>query len=357
MERHTLRGAGALRFFTFLTACLLTWPPLAHAAGATLTETGSTLMLPLLQAWAEGYGKVSEDVKVTTAGTGSGAGIAAAIEGTAQIGASDAYMSDVEVMQHPGVLNIPLAISAQTVSYNLPDFSGPLKLSGPVLAGIYTGTISDWSDSQIAALNPGAALPHHAIVPIRRDDASGDTFIFTQFLSFSTPGWETGPGFGTTVSWPSAPGMLTAQGNDGMVQSLAKTPYGIAYVAASFADQIASAKLGVAQLLNQSGKFVLPTQDAIMAAAAALTPRTPPDQRLTLVFAPGDTSYPLINYDYAIVRTQQASPDQAAALRDFLIWTVTPGEGSSSAYLDPGHFIALPTSIRALSETQIAKLH
>jgi hypothetical protein len=56
---------------------------------------------------------------VTTAGTDSGAGIAAAIDGTAQIGASDAYMSDVDVARHPDILSFPLAISAQTVNYNL----------------------------------------------------------------------------------------------------------------------------------------------------------------------------------------------------------------------------------------------
>jgi phosphate transport system substrate-binding protein len=360
MVQHTLRGPGKLELIACsacLAASLLIWPSLARAADTTLAETGSTLMLPLLQSWAEGYGKVAEDVKITTAGTGSGAGIAAAIEGTVQIGASDAYMSDVEVMQHAGVLNIPLAISAQTVNYNLADLAAPLKLSGPVLAGIYAGTIRDWSDSQIAALNPGVTLPHHAIVPIRRAEASGDTFIFTQFLTFSTPEWETGPGYGTTVNWPGVSGMLTASGNDGMVQSLGQTPYGIGYVGASFADQVSSAKLGVAQLLNESGKFVLPTPGAVAAAAASLTPRTPADQRLTLVFAPGDDSYPLINYDYAIVRTQQANPDQAAALRSFLLWIVTPGQGTSPAYLDPLHFIALPTAIRALSETQIAKLH
>ena len=94
----------------------------------------------------------------------------------------------------------------------------PLKLSGPVLAGIYSGKVREWDAAPIAALNRGVHLPHHAIVPVRRADGSGDTFIFTQFLTFSTPDvhlsaasdllydWETKIGYGTTVPWPSVAG-------------------------------------------------------------------------------------------------------------------------------------------------------
>ena len=344
------------RTLAVLLAALAFQPVTGRAAEATLAETGSTLMLPLLQSWAGAYAKVDAGVHITTAGTGSGAGIAAAEAGSVQIGASDAYMTDLEVMQHPGVLNIPLAISAQVVAYNLPDLNTPLKLSGPVLAGIYSGTIHAWNDPQMAALNPGVMLPTNPIVPVRRSDSSGDTFIFTQFLSFSTPAWEQGPGYGTTVTWPAGLGGATAAGNEGVVQALSKTPYSVGYVGGSFADAIQAAKLGTALIENEAGKFLLPTQDTVAAAAAALTPRTPADERLTIAFAPGDDSYPLINYEYAMVQTKQANADQAAALRNFLTWTVTPGQGAAPSYLDPVHFIALPTPIRAMTELQIAKI-
>ena len=151
--------------------------------------------------------------------------------------------------------------------------------------------------------------------------------------------------------------MKTAAGNDGMVQALAQTPYGVAYVGASYASDAAAKKLTTALLQNEAGNFVSATPASVTEAAAALTPRTPPDERLTLAFAPGAQAYPLINYEYAMIRVQQANPAQAQALRDFLLWTVTPGQGSDPAYLDQGHFIALPTSIRALSESQIAKIN
>jgi phosphate transport system substrate-binding protein len=336
-------------------ACLATQP--AQSADLALVETGSTLMQPLMKSWAEGYGKIQSDVRITTAGTGSSDGIAAAITGTAQIGASDAYMTDPDVMRHPGLLNIPLAISAQTINYNLPNQTAPLRLSGPILAGIYSGKIRTWRAPEIAALNPGVTLPDHPIVPIRRADGSGDTFVFTQFLTFSTPDWEAGPAYGLTIDWPVVPGALAATGNDGVIDLLGRTPYGIAYIGGSFADEIAKVELETAVLQNESGEFVTPTKETITAAAASLTPRTPADERLTLAFAPGAKAYPLINYEYAIVQEHQKDPATAAALRDFLLWTVMPFNGTQASYLDPVHFIALPTPIRALTEAQIAKIN
>jgi phosphate transport system substrate-binding protein len=215
--------------------------PLAVAhATLTISETGSTLILPLFKSWVAAYNKVEPDLQMTTGATGSAAGIAEAIAKHVQIGTSDAYMSDNDAMANPQILNIPLAISAQTVVANLPELRGAtLKLSGPVLALIYSGKISEWDAAPIAAINQGVHLPHHAIVPVRRGDGSGDTFVFTQFLTFSTPdqqhltsqdfNWEGKIGYGTTVSWPAVSGALTAAGNQEMCRNSAapRTPSAI----------------------------------------------------------------------------------------------------------------------------------
>jgi phosphate transport system substrate-binding protein len=333
-------------------------------AGMTVAETGSTLIYPLFKNWIDAYTKVEPSLRVTADATGSGTGISDAIAGKVQIGTSDAYMSDNDAMANPHILNIPIAISAQVVEVNLPEARGHgLKLSGPVLAAIYSGKVSQWDDGMIADLNHGVSLPHHAIVPVRRAEGSGDTFIFTQFLSFSTPesestiGWEGRIGYGTTVNWPAVSAEITATGNQGMVQTLSKTPYSVGYVGGSFEDQAQQAGLTTAMLQNQSGNFLLPTSATITAAAAELTPRTPPDERLTLVFAPGANSYPLINYEYAIVSDQQPDQQVGQAISNFLLWCISPEGGSADSFLKPVHFIALPTSIRARSEIQIAKIH
>ena len=218
----------------------------AYAAQVTLAETGSTLIYPVFRVWAADYPKTHPGVTVTTAATGSGAGVEQAISGAAQIGASDAYMSDAQVRDNPLIINVPMAISAQTVNYNIPDLNGQnLKLDGPTLAGIYSGKIQSWDDPAIAAINTGVKLPHNAIAPIHRSDASGDTFIFTQYLTFHhAASWEYSPGYGTTIAWAAAPNALTADGNAGMIAKIHDTPYSIGYVGVSFHEDVAKAESG-----------------------------------------------------------------------------------------------------------------
>jgi phosphate transport system substrate-binding protein len=350
----TLRRATSI---VALAAGLTALSVAAAQSAVTIAETGSTLIYPLFNAWIAAYATIEPNVHMTAAATGSGAGIAQAIANQVQIGTSDAYMSDNQAMANPHILNIPLAISAQTVEANLPELRGStLKLSGPVLVDIYSGKIRDWDAQPIVDLNRGVQLPHHPIVPVRRADSSGDTFIFTQFLSFSTPAWEHTIGYGTTVNWPSVSGSLTASGNQNMVETIARTPYAVGYLGASFEADADKAGLITAMLKNQDGNFLLPSVATITAAAAALTPRTPPDERLTLVFAAGPDSYPLINYEYAVVSEQQPNPQVASAISNFLLWCISPQGGNAKSFLDPVHFIALPTSIRARSEMQIAKI-
>lgn len=342
--------------FTGVALAVALAAPAAQAAPTSLLETGSTLLYPLFNLWVPAYTKAHPDVKITTQGTGSGTGIAQAISGVAQIGASDAYMSDAQMKQNPSIVNIPLAISAQTVNYNLPGLNDKhLKLDGPTLAGIYDGSIKNWDDAKIKALNPGVKLPSHPIVAIHRADGSGDTFIFSQYLSFSTPAWNDSLGYGTTISWP-AQGGIGATGNPGMVQAAQQTPYSIAYIGVSFHQEIAKADLGTASLKNKDGKFLMPTTETVNAAANEMTGKTPADERLSLIFAPGANSYPIVNYEYAIVNTKQANADMSASLKDFLSWSISPTGGAASQYLEAVRFVKLPAKIVDLSKAQIAKI-
>ena len=222
-----------------------------------------------------------------------------------------------------------------------------------MLAGIYSGKITNWDDPALAKLNPGIPLPHKQIIPVHRDDGSGDTFIFTQYLSASAPAWQKSVGYGTTVSWPAVQGGIGAEGNPGMVNALRGNPYSIGYVGISFQNAIAQGKLGEAMLENRSGKFVRATPDTVGAAVAATSAKTPPDERISLIFAPGDNAYPIINYEYAIVKKQQPSKAVADALRSFLSWCIDPNGGSTAHFMQAVGFVPLPAAIAALSKKQI----
>jgi phosphate transport system substrate-binding protein len=326
----------------------------------SLTETGSTLLFPLFGTWATAYQKAFVDssgapiVTITTGGTGSGTGITDAATGTVNIGASDAYLSSANLQQYPGLLNIALAISAQQVNYNVPGVKN-LKLNGSVIAQIYTGKITNWNDPAIKKLNPGVSLPNLKIIPLHRAESSGDTFLFTSYLNAQDPsGWQAA-NVNTTVSWPSVSGALAETGNSGMVEGCQANKGCIAYIGISYLQKTQAAGLGTASLANKTGKFLQPTSASIKAAAAALTAKTPANESLSMINGPAADGYPIVNYEYAIVKSSQSDAVKAEDIRAFLHWIVHDGQDSAT-YLDPVDFQPLPGSVVQLSDNQIAKI-
>ena len=346
MKMKNLLHAGAVALAVTAAAGVVQ----AQAETTPLVETGSSLLYPLFNLWVPAYTASHPGTSLTTTSTGSGTGIAQALKGLVNIGASDAYLSDTMAHEHTNMLSIPLAISSQAINYNLPGITN-LKLSGPILAGIYSGKITMWNDPAIAAANPGVALPAHVIIPVHRLDGSGDTFIFTQYLSASDSTWGSTTRFGTSVSWPPVTGGIGANGNQGMLAAAKANQYSIAYIGVSFADQAAQAGLGQAMLLNKAGNYVVPTQATISAAAQSFANSTPADERISMIFAPGAQAYPIVNYEYAIVNDQQSSEDVATAVRHFLNWAITTG--NSESFLNQVHFVALPPAVVELSKAQI----
>ena len=328
--------------------------PSAPASSAvSLRETGSTLLFPLFNLWAPGYKKQYPQVSISTAGTGSGKGISGAAAGTADIGASDAYLSSGQQTESPNLENIPLAVSAQQINVNLPGVSS-LKLNGAVLAGIYQGTITSWDDEAIARINPGVTLPSTRIVPIRRSDSSGDTFLFTSYLSAQDPAWKSAFAFGTTVAWPQVSGEVSAKGNSGMVAACQAHPGCVAYIGISYEAKTSAAGLGQAELLNGAGNYEAPTAATISAGADGFTAETPPGGTISMINGSAAGSYPIVNYEYGIVSTRQPSAAKAQTLQAFLRWAITTG--NSGSYLSKVSFQPLPAEIQSISAALIGKI-
>jgi phosphate transport system substrate-binding protein len=347
-------------------------PPTAAMVGPSLptspsttpevvTETGSTLLYPLMGTWSEAYQKAFVNSKkaplvtIETGGTGSGTGITDAATGTVDIGASDAFLNSSDLSSYPDLMNIALAISAQQVNYNIPGLKAPLKLDGTVLAEIYTGKITNWDDPAIKALNPGVSLPSLTIVPLHRSDGSGDTFLFTSYLNAQDSSAWPGSDIGTTVSWPSVPGALAEQGNGGMVSGCQATKGCIAYIGISYLSKTTAAGLGQAEIKNGAGQFLAPSASTISAEADALTSKTPASETLSMIDADVSGGYPIVNYEYAIVSSKQTNGIVAEDMRAFLYWTVHTGQ-SPTTYLNAVDFQPLPASVVTLSDNQIAKI-
>ena len=330
----------------------------------TILETGSTLLYPLMGAWTQAYQKQFAATSGTSKGqpyatidtgaTGSGTGLADAASGTVDIGASDAYLSSSAKTSTPTLVNIALAISAQQINYNLPGITDHVKLNGKVLAAMYQGTITTWNDPQIAGLNPGVNLPATPVVPLHRADESGDTFLFTQYLSKQDPdGWGKSPGTSTSVDFPVVSGALRETGNGGMVTGCAKTPGCVAYIGISYLDKAIQKGLGEAQLGNASGNYLLPDAQSIQAGAASFA-STPANQAISLINGSAPNAYPIVNYEYAITYSKQKDAATAQTMQAFLHWVVT--DGNSPSFLDQVHFQPLPPAVAKLSDAQIATI-
>ncbi|MCL5783607.1 MAG: phosphate ABC transporter substrate-binding protein PstS [Candidatus Thermoplasmatota archaeon] len=319
-----------------------------------ISETGSTLLYPVFNAWASNY----TNATITTAGTGSGTGISSVIAGTAIIGASDAYLPPALASANPYVMNIPILISYQYVSYNIPSFNVTLNLSADILAGIYTGTITNWNDSAIRSANPGVQLPDHTIIPVHRSDGSGDTFMFTSFLSKGNTTWGDTIGASTNPNWPTVTASLTGNGNAGIISQMSKTPYSIGYIAATYSSDVSHNHLGIAYLKNQAGYYVAPTIANVSEAASHYLGQIPANGTIALQYAPGNSSYPIADMEYLIVKQNQTDVKTANALTDFLNWTVNSSGGSNPKYLEPLNLVALPSSVvNQITLPMINKIH
>jgi len=333
-------------------------PTTPASISQTLSETGSSLMAPLFTRWwGPAYHAQFPQVTLHPATSSSGTGISSAAAGAVDIGASDAYLSPATLAKYPRMVNIPLAVAALMVIYNVPGVSpsAHLRLDGQVLAKIFSGRITRWDDPAIKRLNPTAHLPAGmGIVLVHRDDVSGSTFLFTSYMNAQDPSDWSSSRIGTKVAWPEEPNEIAATGSDGIngiTGKVTSNPGSISYVGVSYKSEVTQDGAGEAELGNSSGNYVLPGPGTIQAALDSFT-NTPASETISLINGAAAQAYPIINYEYAVVNASQPSATRAQDLRAFLTWAVTSG----TAQLARVHFQPLPPSVITLSDAQIARI-
>jgi len=168
--------------------CLaLSVPALAQT---TLNGAGATFPYPMYSKWFSEYHKAHPEIEINYQSIGSGGGIRQVLAGTVDFGASDGPMTDEQLAQaKTKILHVPTVLGADVPAYNIPGVTGELQFTPEVLAGIFLGKITSWSDPAIAKANPGVKLPGDQIIVIHRSDGSGTTYIWTDYLSKVSPEW------------------------------------------------------------------------------------------------------------------------------------------------------------------------
>ncbi len=340
-----LRFAAAATLFLSLAACGGSETPAGDSAAAAtssssidLNGAGATFPYPIYQKWFSNYAEQT-GVKINYGSVGSSAGIKQLSEGTVDFGASDGPMSDEEIATAKGgaVLHFPTVIGAVVITYNLPEVTTPLKLTGELIGDIFLGRITKWNDARIAAVNSGIALPAKDILVVHRSDGSGTTYIFTDYLAATSAAWNAGPGRGKTVNWPIG---LGGKGNEGVSGSVKQTPGTIGYVELAYARQN---RLPVAHLQNAAGTFVEPTIESITAAADGAMAQLGKDSdyRVSIVNGAGPNAYPISSFTWLLVYTTQSDAVKGRKLVDFLRWMYSTGQ-QSAASLD---YAPLPAAL------------
>ncbi len=373
-----------------------------------LTETGSTLLFPLFKYyWFPNYTAPAggPNVVLSADGTGSGAGQTGAIQGLVNIGASDAYLANAT---STGVLNFPMAISAQLVYYNLPaPLNGVhLNLNGTIMAMIYAGAITTWDNPLILASQTSTvqselkALSSQTIYPFKRTDASGDTFMFTSFCYMSWSGFPYQAATGG-LAGDSIPNMQSGTGNQGIVSGMQKQTNSIGYIGISYATQAKAdglqyAALGDNLANNATGglnpaNYIMPTpgnisQDANLGLARLAYTQTglavslilggSPLGAINLGATPGNggtnptssnpTPYPIVNLEYGLIKTAPISGNQVVtsanllATVQFMHWAISYGNyqsnGQATNWINAVGFLPLTPTVIGYNMEQLAQV-
>jgi phosphate transport system substrate-binding protein len=296
---------------------------------------------PIEAEWAAAFDSATGNT-VNYSAVGSGTGEKDIAGGQVDFGASDAPLSVYSGVPS-NLVQIPWALTATGVSYHIAGLPR-LHLTGTVLAAIYVGQITNWSDGRITKLNPGVHIPNLPITVFWRSDGSGDTYAFTKYESEVSPTFNSKIGASTTVSWPVGQGR---KGNAGLAQAIAQTNGGIAYIAVSY---LVADRLPAVSIQNRAGRYVVPNLNAIEAAASVVH-SVPGNNEVTIVNPPrsAKNAYPISTFTYVIVPTNAS---QGTVLKQFIGYALTGGQ-QFGPRLD---FAPLPRDVKAAAQNTLNRI-
>ncbi|HXQ89181.1 MAG TPA: phosphate ABC transporter substrate-binding protein PstS [Solirubrobacterales bacterium] len=318
---------------------------------------GSSAQQAAQEAWMAEFENQNSGVTISYDPVGSGGGREQFIAGGVSFAGSDAALSTeedelskAEKRCAPGeLIEIPDYISPIAIIYNLPGVE-VLQLDPETLAKIFNQEITSWDDQAIAADNPGVELPDTRITPVNRSDESGTTENFTEYLSEVVPSVWTHEVSG---DWP-VKGGEAASGTSGVVEAVAAGEGAIGYADASQASELGHAKIKV------GSEYAEPTPEA----AAKVLEESPLDKELspgkhTMAYkldrkTEAEGVYPIVLTSYLIACTKYDSADEAAAVKAYLEYVISPegqelaAEQAGSAPLSPALTSKVTPAIEAI---------
>ncbi len=302
-----------------------------------VTGSGAAFPSSVYTLWASSYTKETGQpviYKATNAIDGAKRMISREID----FGATQPALSRSELTRH-GLIQIPTMVGAIVPVLNLPNVPvGALRLTGDVLAEIYTGNIKRWDDPKIAQINPQLRLPAMSIVRIVRENGAGITDAFTRYLSVSSPSWAKSFGSGNEIAWRGD--VTTGKGNDGVIKALEKTVGAIGYVSY---DRVKIDRLNFVPLKNRSGRYVVPSESALKAGLFLSTMFSEGDETASLINLSGEDVWPILDATFILIDARPATASKVNATLQFLYWAFLKGD----PLVQGTGFVPLPALIQA----------
>ncbi len=288
---------------------------------ADITGAGATFPYPIFAKWAEVY-KKNENVGLNYQSIGSSGGLRQIRAKTVTFGASDAPVAGPQ-LEKDGMVQFPVILGGVVPIVNIDGFKqAELKLTGPVLGDIFMGTITNWNDPKIAALNPGKTLPNQSITVVHRADGSGTTFIFTDYLNEVSKPWADKVGKGAAVKWPAG-SSVGGKGNEGVAANVTRVKGSIGYVEYAYAKKN---NITYLQMMNKDGQYVAPNEKSFAAAAAGADWFSVPGMGISLVEQKGAAAWPITGASFVLMYKE---PTDKAASKDvikFFTWAFKDGQ-------------------------------
>ncbi|MFN5179136.1 phosphate ABC transporter substrate-binding protein PstS [Limnohabitans sp.] len=306
------------------------------AFAADITGAGATFPFPIYSKWAEAY-KKETGVGLNYQSIGSSGGIRQIRAKTVTFGATDAPVSGAD-LDKDGMVQFPAIIGGTVPVINLDGFKpGELRITGPVLAEVFMGTITKWNDPKLASLNPGKSLPNENITVVHRADGSGTTFNFTDYLSVVSKEWADKVGKGAAVKWPAA-SSVGGKGNEGVAANVVRVKGSIGYVEYAY---VKKNNMNFLQMQNADGKYVSPDDLTFAAAAAGADWFSVPGMGISMVNAKGATSWPISTASFILMYKEPSDKALSQAALKFFDWSFKNGK-KMAAELD---YVALPDGL------------
>ena len=319
-----------------VAATVFTCIAMGSAMAADITGAGATFPFPIYSKWAEAY-KAATGTGMNYQSIGSSGGIKQIRAKTVTFGATDAPVPGAE-LDKDGMVQFPAIIGGTVPVINLDGFKpGELRITGPVLAEVFMGTISKWNDAKLAALNPGKNLPDVAITVVHRADGSGTTFNFTDYLSAVSKEWADKVGNNATVKWPAA-SSVGGKGNEGVAANVNRIKGSVGYVEYAYVKKNG---MNFMQLQNADGRYVAPDDKTFAAAAAGADWFSVPGMGVSMVNAKGATSWPISTASFILMYKQPADKAASAEALKFFDWAFKNG----AKMADELDYVALPNSL------------